>query len=630
MALTRYIYKDIQPEITETFSNLHVDNEKLISLFKGWGFDIVINGNISWNLTLVQNNGYAMGFNQPQAIQIKKPHRYVDQIIFKNIDKSIKQEQDTIDGDYILVTNETIYLTEISYRMDATNCYLWSIYGNGQYVDPTQQNINLLKNLRFQIDTNQLDPTNHALTTYVNPSISQKYQYNRNSKYGFGGYHGDFINLKADSDIIKPNDNIKGQYGCSSTAKGSHTIEKGQYWGTESNGKIIDVIVNNFNSLNNPLPSISFDSENDCYIINGNTYYFPHGTVFYLIKRTPGTIKMDRGFLRDPSNPTSYLNIHDDSIYPNPDYPAFPAHTPPAATIDTWEFPEVIENARFSVGCQNFSCKIFNYSNIPGNSWESLPQWLEERKVTDYRNDTFEILRTNLLQVPFSSTNFGTNFYTYEDFDSSFWSDNCKHLWLATWATQYSEDQTNKRKVLNINYAISRFDFLETISSRPEDWTSWHRYFEAAVRIGTEYRGMFNPKIYATRVATSNWDYELQLRVPGGILRPDEYFDLLGYEQNPITRALNTIVVNSGGSNGDTSNGFYYVFSKDLETITDRSWSTMTREEYGIFSYYVPQGTRTYHGNHQFSQSMVVYTSYSSDTAYVLIAVRDPISDRTL
>ena len=176
MALTKYIYRDIQPEIAETFPDLHTDNEKLTSLFKEWGFNIIINGSISWKLTLEQDNGYAISFDKPQAIKIKKPHKYVDQIIFKNIDNSIRQEQNIIEGDYISVTNEKIYLSEISYRMDATNAYLWSTYNNID--EKTHTEVNLLKNLRFNIDTeHEVNNDNRAETISTNPSVTQTFLY---------------------------------------------------------------------------------------------------------------------------------------------------------------------------------------------------------------------------------------------------------------------------------------------------------------------------------------------------------------------------------------------------------------------------------------------------------------------
>lgn len=604
MALNKYIYKDIQPEITETFPNLHVDDEKLISLFKEWGFDIIINGNVSWNLTFVQNNGYAIGFNQYQAIKIKKPHRYVDRIIFKNIDKSIKQEQNVTDGNYILVTNPTIYLSEISYRMDATNCYLWSVYGNGQFQPPTQQNVNFLKNLRLQVDTEQLDPASHPSAIYINPSISQKYQYSKNSKYGFNGYYGDFIHLKTDSDLIKPNVKIKGQYNYNTSIQGSYPIEEGQYWGTESNEKIIDIIQNDFYSSTGTEPIISYDSEEDKYEINGRTYYFPSDVTFYIVKkenfnwnastntgwRRPGT---DLKITESPGNPDPY---------------AFAAQSGVVAAVVTSINADAEGPANITIPAPSMYYKKFKYGQGIPNTWNttiSSDNFLNQHYITRTVSGSIS---------PFGDQSKAWRIRASAPQPNQF-ADNHNTIYFAAWGNKSWD------KNINVSTVFQTFDFID----KPLSPISFNYFYNSfAMRF---YKTNILGTTYWMTYGTVAWSFSGFLQLFAGMAGDtNNNFDLL-----------------NGGSPTDYSHwqewsggGTDWV-DTEKRVIYELTTNVSTPQEVGTLrpqSFYYTTNENDYRPKDRYSNwdcTMGARLQVSgSQRGYLLIAVRDPIPDRTL
>lgn len=281
MALTKYIYQDIQPNIDEEIAS-HQDNDELIALFASWGFKLEVEGEPYWGISYVTDHGYAFNYTQQTGCQliINGPHQFVEQIVFKDTTKEIKTTLDTSEGPAIIYG--TLYLDEISYRMDATNCYLWSFYENGQHSSATQQNINLLKNLRFQIDTQQFNKNSHAVSLRTNPSAVVNFEYSRNSKFAFNNYFGDFINILDDSMLIKPNFKQKGQHNYNS--QGTHSIEKGQFWGTESSKTIYEVLWDRWQTGSNSI-SLIYDSEDESYTIAGQTFYLPKDIELILVRK---------------------------------------------------------------------------------------------------------------------------------------------------------------------------------------------------------------------------------------------------------------------------------------------------------------------------------------------------------
>ena len=527
MALTKYIYTDIQPEIAEIFPDLHIDNEKLISLFKKWGFNIIINDSISWKLILEQDNGYAISFNKPQAIKIKKPHKYVDQIIFKNIDKTNKQEQNTIEGDYILVTDEKIYLSEISYRMDATNAYLWSTYNN--IGEKTHTEVNLLKNLRFNLDTeHKVNNDNRAETISTNPSVTQTFLYSRNSKYGFNGYLGNFINLKYNT-ITNPNTNVRGQHNYSQNKY--HQIEKGQFWGTESNQTVYEVLWDQWKGASSI--SLSYDAENDVYTIDGKSFYLPGDVKLVLIKKDDIYQVISRTLMSYRDHGTLLGKIENLNYWNKTIYPSRIGDS----QIDGYGVPMVsVSLARGGDGPQYKSTSFirpsltikdisdFAYAEIPikqninqnlnSFTWTSgLPEYIEDQETTWSFNETITIpAETDIISnLPWLGG--GIEFARWEDFNMGL----TVHMKSFNFLTKTSLDVTAQN---DIYYATFFSLYSNKIHNSNIDWN---------ILLNTNYPIRFSSSIYSDEI-----DNKKYINITNGdISKGNQYAVYHGTERLP-------------------------------------------------------------------------------------------------